>query len=316
MPTSQPFAYNVGPSIPGTIQSGDFAIGTPTSGFTNSPQFWNGPDEDSGYIIAQPVPSGDQPNPVGLPAYLGFFRTDGFSDIQFINLTSSIAGQSFSNILDAYNWLNSNGYYTNFNPITPTPTPTITPTITPTLTKTPTPTPSITPTITPTPTTSLTPTITPSITPTQTPTPSITPSTTFGVTFSQSFTGGAAPSIEIETAWNAFREALTGTYTSFTWSSTNGSSITVTHPTNVQSLANGLINATITSVSINSVTWLVGTGCGTPKIGGVAVELSNVASCSPSSTYALRPMINNANWGGTNEYTVGAPSQTITLTFS
>jgi hypothetical protein len=27
-------------------------------------------------------------------------------------------------------------------------------------------------------------------------------------------------------------------------------------------------------------------------------------------------MINNSNWGGTNQSTVGAPSQTITLTFS
>jgi len=46
------------------------------------------------------------------------------------------------------------------------------------------------------------------------------------------------------------------------------------------------------------------------------VEFSNIGSCSASSTYALRPMINNANWGGTNQYTVGAPAQTITLTFS
>lgn len=190
MPTSQPFAYNVGPSIPGTIQSGDFAIGTPTSGFTNSPQFWNGPDEDLGYIIAQPVPSGDQPNPVGLPAYLGFFRTDGFSDIEFINLTSSIAGQSFSNILDAYNWLNSNGYYTNFNPITPTPTitpsitPTITPSITPTQTPTQTPTPSVTSTVTP----SITPSITPTITPTITLTPSITPTITPSITPTRTLT--------------------------------------------------------------------------------------------------------------------------------
>jgi hypothetical protein len=162
--------------------------------------------------------------------------------------------------------------------------------------------------------------IVPTPTNTQTPTTSITPtpspSNTIGVTFSQAFTGGTAPSIAIETSWNAFRASLTGTYTSFTWSSTNGNSIIVTHPTNVQSLADGLRTATITSVTIDSVNWLVGTTCGTPKIGGVAVEFSNIGSCSPASTYALRPMINNANWGGTNQSTVGAPSQTITLTFS
>lgn len=119
MATSQSFAYNTGPSIHGTTQSGDFAVGTPTSGFTNEPQFWNGPDQDLGYIITQPVPSGNQPNPVGGPAYLGFFRTDGFSDSSFIELTSAIADQNFSGTTDAYNWLSSNGYYTTFNPLPP-----------------------------------------------------------------------------------------------------------------------------------------------------------------------------------------------------
>jgi hypothetical protein len=100
------------------------------------------------------------------------------------------------------------------------------------------------------------------------------------------------------------------------WSSTNGNSITVSHPTLVQTLANGLRATTATTVTINSVSWLVGLGCGTPKIGGTAVEFSNIGSCNASSTYALRPQINNQNWGGTNQSTVNAPSQTITLTFS
>ena len=201
---------------------------------------------------------------------------------------------------------------------TPTPTNTVTPTNTPTPSVTATPTNTLTPTQTITPTNTVTPTQTPTntVTPTNTPTPSVTPTTTTGVTFSQSFTQNTAPTTTIETAWNTFRAALTGTYTSFTWSSTNGNSITVTHPTDVQTLANGLRTATITNVTINSVSWRVGTGCGTPKIGGVAVEFSNIGSCTASSTYALRPMINNANWGGTNQSTVGAPSQTITLTFN
>jgi hypothetical protein len=207
---------------------------------------------------------------------------------------------------------------------TPTPTPSITPTNTITPTETPTNTPTETPTNTPTntptetPTNTPTPTLTPTITSTNTPTPTITPSPTpvTGVTFSQAFTGATAPSSAIETAWNTFRSQLIGTYTQFVWSSTNGNSITVSDPTLVQSLANGLRTATVTDVTINSVSWRVGTGCGIPKIGGVAVEFSNIVSCDVSSTYALRPMINNANWGGTNQYTVGAPSQTITLTFS
>ncbi len=65
MSISRPFAYN--PSltpIEGTIQVGDLAVGFPTSGFTDSPQFWNGPDEELGYVIAKPVPDNTQPTPV------------------------------------------------------------------------------------------------------------------------------------------------------------------------------------------------------------------------------------------------------------
>ena len=181
---------------------------------------------------------------------------------------------------------------------TPTPTPTLSATVTPTNTPTPSITSSVTPTLT------------------VTPTPTTSAVVITGDTFSESFVQSQAPTTAVETAWNTFRASLTGTtYTSFTWSSTNGNSITVSDPTLVQVLADSLRTATITGVTINDVVWRVGTGCGTPKIGGVAVEFSNIASCSASSTYALRPMINNQNWGGTNQSTVGAPSQTITLTF-
>lgn len=57
MSITRPFSYNTGASIAGTIQVGDLAIGTPTSGFTSNPQFWNGPDEELGYVIAYPVPA-------------------------------------------------------------------------------------------------------------------------------------------------------------------------------------------------------------------------------------------------------------------
>jgi len=58
MPTTRPFAYNTGLPISGTTQVGDLAVGIPTSGFTNNPIFWNGPDEDLGYVIAYPVSGG------------------------------------------------------------------------------------------------------------------------------------------------------------------------------------------------------------------------------------------------------------------
>jgi len=65
MATARPFAYNTGSAIAGTEQVGDIAIGTPTSGFTSTGLiWWNGPDEDLGYVIAHTVPSGTQPSPV------------------------------------------------------------------------------------------------------------------------------------------------------------------------------------------------------------------------------------------------------------
>jgi hypothetical protein len=61
MSTARPFAYNTGAPIAGTIQVGSLAVGTPTSGITNSPIFWNGPDEDLGYVIAKPISGNTQP---------------------------------------------------------------------------------------------------------------------------------------------------------------------------------------------------------------------------------------------------------------
>ncbi len=153
MATARPFAYNTGSTIPGTEQLGDLSIGSPLSGFTNSPQYWNGPDEELGYVIAQTVPSGDQPNPVGGPAYVGFFRSEFLTDNSFLELSESVAGQTFVDVYDASTWLSNNGYWTSFIPSTPTPTPSVTPTFTPTVTPTPTntQTPTATTTQTPTP---------------------------------------------------------------------------------------------------------------------------------------------------------------------
>lgn len=258
MATARPFAYNTGSTITGTTQVGNLAVGYPTAGFAATGlQWWNGPDEELGYVIAVPVSGGGQPNPLGISANVGFYRSGGLTDQAFVNVVNSAFSQNLSTASACVTYLSTNGYWTSY-------------------------------------------------------------SESSGVTFSQPFVLNTAPTIAVETAWNTFRAALTGTYTTFTMSSTNGSSITVTHPTNVQTLANALRNATNnTSVTINSVIWRVGTGCGTPKIGGVAVEFSNVASCSPSSTVALRPMINNLNWGGIGTgSTLGQASQTITLIFS
>jgi hypothetical protein len=63
MATTRPFSYNTGSSISGTIQVGNLAVGYPTTGFTGM-EWWNGPDEDLGYVIAQSVSAGNQPTNV------------------------------------------------------------------------------------------------------------------------------------------------------------------------------------------------------------------------------------------------------------
>jgi len=184
MVTARPFAYNSGSLIPGTEQVGDLSIGYPISGFTNNPQYWNGPNEELGYVIARAVSGNTQPTPLsGVTASVGFFRTAGFNDSSFIQLSEYISRkystpQTFSSATEASIWLTNNGFWNSFISVTPTltPTPTETPTQTPTETETPTPTQ--TPTNTETPTTTPTNTETPTQTPTNTETPTTTPTPT------------------------------------------------------------------------------------------------------------------------------------------
>jgi hypothetical protein len=546
MSFARPFAYNTGSTISGTEQLGDLAIGVDDLDYTGGVggvTWWNGPDEDLGYIICRPNFSGTQPNPVGIPAYVRFLRSKLKTEESFVSLVNTVYGQSFTTGTQCKTYLNNNGYWTSYvalsnlklhldasdpnsysgvgttwydlsgngndvdmvnsgsitwnntgavyfstgsngwfnNPsgvdlptgnspytfiiwiqlgvnwnsngfmsigpfgsgnqanafragstnqlinywwgndlavntsvsptngwfnavakydgtirsiwvngvlvgsdtpvghnvttsdlqiaktynaeylngnigealiydvalsdsdilqyytdtypryISPTPTPTPTPTITPTNTVTPTITPTITPTntVTPTNTPTITPTNTPTMSPTSSVTPTITPTTTLtptsspspstAVTFSQTFTLGVAPGTTIETAWTTFRSQLTGTYTKFDFTSSNGQGYTgITDTIKVQQLANALRTGTTgvnLAVTISGVTWNV--GCCTCRAGGAtngAVEFANFGLCSGSSTAALRPWINNNNWGGIG-VTVGAATQTLTLRF-
>lgn len=144
MATARPFAYNTGSTISGTIQVGDLAVGTPTTGFTGSMEWWNGADEELGYVIAGSVPSDTQPAPDGRTASVQFWRSSALTESSFIELANYVTGQSFTGGTQASTYLTTNGYWNSWILPTPTPTPTNTPT--------PTPTPTLTPTNTPTPT--------------------------------------------------------------------------------------------------------------------------------------------------------------------
>ena len=118
MSTTRPFAYNPGSSISGTIQVGDLAVGYPTSGYTGT-EWWNGPDEDLGYVIAQPVPDDSQPTPIpGVTGSLGFFRTNGFDDNEFINIANILLNSNYNNAPDAATGLTTNGYWNSYLTLT------------------------------------------------------------------------------------------------------------------------------------------------------------------------------------------------------
>jgi len=115
--TSRPFAYNTGSAIPGTEQVGNLAVGIPTSGFSSTgiAEWWNGPDEELGYVIACQVPSDTQPTPVPpTTASVGFFRSDALTEPSFVEMTNNIFGQIFLTGDECKTYLNTNGYWTSW----------------------------------------------------------------------------------------------------------------------------------------------------------------------------------------------------------
>jgi hypothetical protein len=203
MATATSFAYNTGGTISGTEQVGFLSVGIPTSGFTSNPQYWNGPDEDLGYVIAVPVSGNTQPTPIsGVTASLKFYGTKNlpnpFSDETFIYLTNVVFNQNFLSATDASIWLTSNGYWNSY--ILPTPPVTSTPTVTPTQTGTA----SVTPTPTQTPTNTQTPTGTASVTPTPSVTNTQTPTRTASVTPTVTTTGTPTPTPTPGGAWGFY----------------------------------------------------------------------------------------------------------------
>ena len=125
MATTTPVGYNPSRTpISGTSQVGDLAVGTSSQEYSVEPggiTYWMGPDQDLGYVVAKPIPSGNQPfNPsIGeTAAYVGFSRSTSLTQASFVDLTNSIAAgaTSFTSTQgdQAKTWLNTNGYWTSY----------------------------------------------------------------------------------------------------------------------------------------------------------------------------------------------------------
>tara|TARA_R110002167_G_C12636282_1_gene648007 strand:- start:114 stop:1595 length:1482 start_codon:yes stop_codon:yes gene_type:complete len=124
MANTRPFTYNNGSTISGSNQIGDLAYGDLNDvnngpNYDNNPggkKWWMGPDEDSRYIIGKDVSTSDWPTPVpeGDIGSVRFWATSTENDTQFIGLTNSVGGNSFSTTAASWSWLTLGGYFTNY----------------------------------------------------------------------------------------------------------------------------------------------------------------------------------------------------------
>ena len=115
MATSRPFAYNPsGTPIPGTLQVGSVSVALGNIDFTTM-EWWNGADEELGYVICRPVPSDTQPTPVpGVLASVSFLRSADLTDASFVELVNSHFNQNILTAKLCKDYLTANGYWTSW----------------------------------------------------------------------------------------------------------------------------------------------------------------------------------------------------------
>ena len=114
MATNRPFARNQGANIAGTEQIGNLAIGNPTVGFSETGLNWyGGPDEELGYVIAKDNPSG-QSAADGSTAYLGFWRSASLTEASFIELGNQLLNSNYNTGDSLKTALNTAGYWTSW----------------------------------------------------------------------------------------------------------------------------------------------------------------------------------------------------------
>lgn len=113
--TSRLFGYNTSGTVSGASQSGNLALSNDFRA-GGSVQWWNGPNEDLGYVIGYPDTTGLRKSK-GVTvsgSAVGFMRTSTKTDAAFLSLANSITGQGFATASTARDWLNSHGYYTSY----------------------------------------------------------------------------------------------------------------------------------------------------------------------------------------------------------
>ena len=112
---SRLYAYNSGAPVSGASQSGSLAISNDSRG-GGSVQWYNGPNEDLGYVIGYTDTTGTRKvGGVTVGNAVGFMRTSAKTDVEFLSLANFLTSQGFMTASVAANWLNTNGYYTSYS---------------------------------------------------------------------------------------------------------------------------------------------------------------------------------------------------------
>lgn len=109
---ARPFAYHTGSQIPGTQKFGNLTVATSSQNFSGGyggVRWFNGPDESIGWVLGFAREGNQQP---------GFIRTDNKTDEEFLSMVNNLPkrrGQTaFTSGTQAKTWLNSNGFWTNW----------------------------------------------------------------------------------------------------------------------------------------------------------------------------------------------------------
>lgn len=125
MAKTRAFTYNTSVVPIGLTQIGNIHVsGVGESGLTSSTKWWNGPDENLGYIICGENQASNQPTSEGGTASLQFWRSSLSTTQSFISLSEFItrrhgSPQQFVFATQASTWLNNNGYWTSYIPEQP-----------------------------------------------------------------------------------------------------------------------------------------------------------------------------------------------------
>ena len=128
-----------------------------------------------------------------------------------------------------------------------------------------------------------------------------------GICYAGSFTELVSSTVQQCTDWNDFRAQLTGSFSTVTVTSSLGTTFTCTDPTSATTLCNALQSGGDLSLTCDGEEWYVNTCAAVPTL---AVGAHACSLCE-GPEFAVRPCYLSTVWGGVDNVTCDAPTQTL-----